>query len=397
MSEKEEPSPTKRAMIFIVFMGLVSLFADMTYEGARSITGPFLAILGASGTIVGIVSGFGEWIGYSLRLLFGYASDKTGRYWSFIFLGYAINVLAVPLLAFAGNWQVAAALILLERFGKAIRSPSKDAILSYATQSIGRGWGFGIHEAMDKTGAVLGPLLMALVLYYKESYQFGFAVLLIPSLLAIVVLFWAWKWIPNPSNMEIPVKELEVQGLTKPYWIYVGALCCVAAGFVDFPLMAYHFQKNSLYSPTFIPILYAITMGIAGIASLILGKLYDLKGMAVVIGFTIVTAFFSFFVFLGGPELGIIGMILWGIGLGAQESILRAVVANLVGVNKRATAYGMLNVWFGTAWFLGSGILGYLYDINLIYLVTFSFIAQIAAVPLLYIVSMMEKNKKLMK
>lgn len=383
---EKETSLAKYALYFIIFMGLVSLFADMTYEGARSITGPFLAILGASGTVVGIVSGFGEWIGYSFRLLFGYVSDRTGRYWTLIFLGYAINVLAVPLLAFAGSWEMAAGLILLERFGKAIRSPSKDAVLSYASKSIGRGWGFGIHEAMDQTGAILGPLLMALVLYYKESYQFGFGLLLVPALITIAILIGAWKSFPNPSQMEKPDRRLELQALTRPYWIYVGAICLVAAGFVDFPLIAYHFQKTSLFTPTHIPLLYALTMGVAGVSSLFLGKLYDMIGIRVVIGVTFIAAFFAPLVFLGNASMGVMGMILWGVGMGAQESILRAVVANLVGMQKRATAYGMLNIWFGTFWFLGSAILGYLYDVNLIYLVAFSFVMQIAAIALFFAV-----------
>jgi predicted MFS family arabinose efflux permease len=188
------------ALRFVILIGVVSLFADMTYEGARSITGPYLALLGASGTIVGVVAGFGELIGYGLRLVSGYVSDRTGRYWSITFFGYLMNMLAVPLLALAGSWQLAAILIIAERAGKAIRNPPRDAMLSHATKEMGRGWGFGLHEALDQIGAVLGPLIVTAVLYFKGSYRTGFAVLLIPALLALSVLLVTRLFYPRPRD-----------------------------------------------------------------------------------------------------------------------------------------------------------------------------------------------------
>jgi len=188
------------ALRFVILIGVVSLFADMTYEGARSITGPYFALLGASGTIVGVVAGFGELIGYGLRLVSGYVSDRTGRYWSITFFGYLMNMLAVPLLALAGSWQLAAILIIAERAGKAIRNPPRDAMLSHATKEMGRGWGFGLHEALDQIGAVLGPLIVTAVLYFKGSYRTGFAVLLIPALLALSVLLVTRLFYPRPRD-----------------------------------------------------------------------------------------------------------------------------------------------------------------------------------------------------
>src|SRR6266496_1831603 len=179
------------ALKFVVLLGVVSLFADMTYEGARSITGPHRAVLGASATVVGLVAGFGELIGYGLRLVSGYLSDRTGRYWAITLVGYAVNMLAVPLLALAGNWEIAALLIIAERTGKAIRTPARDAMLAHATTEMGRGWGFGLHEAMDQTGALIGPLLVALVLHGTGSYRNSFAMLLAPAVLSLGVLLVA--------------------------------------------------------------------------------------------------------------------------------------------------------------------------------------------------------------
>ena len=203
------------ALKFIILLGIVSLFADITYEGARSINGPYLALLGASATTVGIVAGFGELIGHSLRLVSGYISDKIGRYWAITLFGYTLNMLAVPALALAGRWEIAAVLMITERIGKAIRTPARDAMLSHATREIGRGKGFGLHEALDQIGAVLGPLIVSGVLYFKGGYRTSFVTLLIPAIMAISVLMTA-RWLyPQPRNLEVVQPELETKGFPK--------------------------------------------------------------------------------------------------------------------------------------------------------------------------------------
>ena len=373
----------KRAILFIVLMGVVSLFADMTYEGARSITGQYLAILGASGAVVGLVAGFGEFIGYGFRLVSGYYSDKTGRYWLFTFIGFFINLLAVPLLALAGNWSLAASLIIAERFGKAIRSPSRDAMLSYATKQTGRGWGFGLHEALDQVGAIFGPLLVSAVLYYSGSYQMSFAMLLIPALLALCVLVVARIAMRCPQDLEIETPKLQAKGFSRRFWLYIGAVSCIAAGYVDFPLIAYYFKQTERVSDAWMPLFFSIAMAFDGISALICGRMYDRLGISVLIGVTIMASLFAPLVFLDGFYFALAGMILWGVGLGAQESIMRAVVADLVSTNKRGTGYGFLNIAFGFSWFLGSALMGFLYDIHLGLLVAFSLVAQLVSIPIL--------------
>lgn len=185
---------------FVILLGVVSLFADATYEGARSIAGPFLALLGASGTAVGIVAGLGELAGYGLRLVSGYLSDRTHRHWAMTLIGYAVNLLAVPILGLAGSWQIAAALLIVERMGKALRTPVRDAMLSYATKQTGRGWGFGLHEAMDQVGAIAGPLLVTGVIATQNNYPVAFAILAIPALLALSVLLTA-RALPAPAGL----------------------------------------------------------------------------------------------------------------------------------------------------------------------------------------------------
>ena len=289
----------KKAITFVIFLGIVSLFGDMTYEGARSISGQYLAVLGATGTIVGIVAGLGELLGYSFRLVSGYISDKTGKYWLVTFVGYFLNLFAVPLLALAGNWPLAASLMILERFGKAIRTPARDAMLSYATKETGRGWGFGLHEAMDQTGAIIGPLIVSCILYFKGTFQTSFAVLLIPALCAMSVLTVARMLYPRPQDLEIETIAIKKEGFSKKYWLYIIAICCVAAGYVDFPLIAFHFQKIAVISDVWVPVFFSISMASAGLAALICGRLYDKIGFSVLIFVTALASLFAPLVFLG--------------------------------------------------------------------------------------------------
>jgi len=375
-----------RAVKFIVLLGVVSLFADATYEGARSITGPFLGSLGASATIVGIVAGLGELVGYALRLVSGYLSDRTGRYWTITLVGYVVNLLAVPVLALAGRWEIAAALIIAERFGKAIRNPPRDAMLSHATSEVGRGWGFGLHEALDQIGAVLGPLIVSAVLLMKGTYKSSFAVLLIPALIAVSILIVARILYPSPRDMEVVSEESSSRGFPKVYWLYLAAVALIAAGYADYPLIAYHFGKVSSVPRDWIPVFYAVAMGVDALAALVFGRLFDRVGLAVMIAAVVLSALFAPLVFLGGFGLALLGVALWGIGMGAQESIMRAAIANMVPADRRGTAYGVFNTGYGVFWFVGSALMGYLYDISIPSLVAFSIVVQLISIPILAVV-----------
>ncbi len=372
------------AIKFVILLGLVSLFADATYEGARSIAGPYLALLGASGAVVGTVAGFGELVGYGLRLVSGYLSDRTHRYWAITLVGYAINLLAVPFLALAGRWEVAAALLIAERLGKALRNPARDAMLSYATKETGRGWGFGLHEAMDQIGAVAGPVIVTVVLATQNNYPAAFAVLAIPAVLALSVLLTA-RWLyPRPQDLEPITAELKTTGFPRAYWIYLAAVALVAAGYVDFPLIAYHFEKASTVPDTWIPLLYAVAMGVDALAALLSGRWFDRVGIRVLMAVSLLSALFAPLVFLGGFTLALLGMMLWGVGMGAQESILRAAIAGMVSRERRGSAYGIFNTGYGIFWFLGSALMGALYDISLPTLIAFSVAAQLASIPLFF-------------
>jgi MFS family permease len=374
---------TRKALLFVVLMGIVSLFSDMTYEGARSINGSYLAILGASGAIVGVVAGAGELIGFAIRLLSGYLSDRTRSFWTITFFGYLVNLLAVPLLALAGNWQIAALLMVLERVGKGVRVPPRDAMLSYATQRMGRGWGFGLHEALDQIGAISGPLIVAAVLYFRNGYKSGYLLLLFPALLALTTLTAARFLYPRPQDLEIRQPHLQFQGFSRTFWLYLIAAALIAAGFADFPLIAYHLQKNALASEALIPVLYAVAMAVDALAALLFGRLFDRFGLSILMLVAALSAFFAPLVFWGGLPLVLSGMALWGIGMGAQESILRAAIAGMIAPEQRGTAYGLFNMFYGVAWFLGSLLLGILYDRALPWMILFSVTAQLLAIPIL--------------
>jgi predicted MFS family arabinose efflux permease len=375
------------ALKFVIVLGIVSLCADATYEGARSITGAFLGTLGASGTVVGLVAGLGELIGYGLRLGIGYLSDRTRQYWSITTLGYFINTAVVPLLALAGRWEVAAGLMIAERTGKAIRTPPRDVLLSHAAMRVGRGFGFGLHEAMDQIGAVLGPLMVAAMLYFQQGYRGGFAILVLPAVLGLGVLLVGQRIYPNPRDFESHTAELKAEGLPQIYWIYLGAIALIAAGYADFPLIAFHLQQAAIDNSSQIPLLYAVAMGVDAIAALIFGRLFDRVGITSLAIAALIASVFAPLVFLGNASFAVVGMVLWGIGMGAQESIMKAAVAGIVSPDRRGSAFGIFNTGYGVAWFLGSALMGMLYDVSVSALVIFSIVIQLAAIPVLLWVS----------
>ncbi|MCS7023553.1 MAG: MFS transporter [Bryobacteraceae bacterium] len=372
------------AVGLIVSLGVVSLFADITYEGARSLAGPFLASLGASGAAVGLIAGAGEFLAYGLRYFFGRLTDRLGRYWTILFCGYAINLASVPLLAFAETWPMAAGLLVLERFGKAVRSPARDALLSYAAERTGRGWGFGLHEALDQTGAVLGPVIVALVLRKTGSYSMAFLLLAIPALCAMLALGFGRTFCASPARSARQVGEPLFAWLPRAFWVYCTAAALMAFGFVDFSLIAYHAKRAQLFSEAAIPTLYAAAMAADAIAALMLGRWYDRAMAPALLTGACLSVLSAPLVFLfgGNPVAVLAGILLWGAGLGAQESVLRAAVAGFVPPERRATAYGAFHALYGVAWFAGSAAIGLLYDLSLTAVVVCSLFAQLVGVVL---------------
>jgi MFS family permease len=375
-----------RAYRFVLLIGIMSFFADFVYEGARSVNGPYLAILGASATLVGFIAGLGELLGYGLRLLSGRVSERTGEFWPITIFGYLVQMSAVPLLALARNWQIAGLLVVLERVGRAIRNPPRDVMLSSAAKLFGLGWGFGLHEALDQFGALCGPLLLAWILSRRGDYRLGFAVLAVPALITIGLLIFArWSY-PRPEEMESHAHDVRPAGLPAVFWIYLAGAALVAAGFADFSLMAFHFQKTGL-PPTWAPLFYALAMAISGLGSLAFGKMFDCAGLSILIPLTLISAASAPLVFLGGRWLALAGCAVWGLGMGVHESIIPAAVATMVPQERRPSAYGTFTAGYGVSWFLGSVVIGRLYDVSLFALIAFSVATQLIAIPIFAVVT----------
>jgi MFS family permease len=388
-----------RAVLFVVILGIVSLFSDMTYEGARSIIGPYLGMLGANATIIGVVAGVGEFIGYALRLLSGRLADRTGQYWIVTVFGYCLNLLSVPLLALAGYWQAAVLLMFVERAGKALRSPPRDAMLSFVGKTMGRGWGFAVHEAMDQAGATIGPLALAGILFLQKTpqiadYRFCFGLLSVPALLALITLGTAWALFPRPRELEAATVELDAGGQTGTFWLYLAATGCIAAGFADYPLIAYHFQLRGIVDGSWIPLFYAIAMALDGAAALFFGAVYDRKGMGVIVAAMLTGVIAAPLLFLGGFGAALWGAALWGVAMGAQESVMKAAVAAMSPSDRRGSAFGVFNTCFGVFWLAGSSLMGILYDLSLPAMVAFSVLVQAAGVPLMLLVIRRSKRRR---
>jgi len=383
---------TKRniAMQFIILMGFVSLFGDITYEGARSITGPYLGVLGASAAMVGLIAGIGEFLGYALRMVSGFLADRTKAYWPLTFLGYGL-MFSIPLLALTSHWQLAAIFIILERVGKAVRSPARDTILSYATKQVGRGWGFGVHEAMDQIGAVLGPLVFTAAFLLKGGYKQGFTALWVPAALTIVVLLIAKNKVPSPQELE---EEGRLAGdedknsdrLSPIFWIYTLFTFLCVAGFANFALIGFHFSAKGIVPVAQIPLFYCLAMAVDGVVALIIGSTYDKIGLKALIFLPALTIPIPFLAFSRSYVLALASAVLWGAVMGIHETIMRAAIADLTHIKKRGFAYGIFNTAYGLAWFAGSAAMGLLYEVSIVYICVFVVIMEVVSLPVFFLI-----------
>lgn len=363
------------AFIFILLMGIVSLFADMAHEGARSVLGDYLGLLGASAATVGLVAGLGECLGYALRMFTGMLADRTHLYWPMTIGGYCVNMLAIPLLALVpeGGWPAAAGLIIAERIGKAVRQPAKNTLLSFAASREGVGRSFAIQEFLDQVGAFLGPVLLFVIMTGRggmsrlDAYALCFACLGIPALMALVVLLAARRRFPDPSAFEPPaVRTSAARSCSRPFLLYLAASSLLAFAFVDFPLVTLHVSRAGLLDGAGLPLLYALAMLADACAALILGWLYDRRGYRVLGPVALAGALFPVFIFWADSLWGVaVGACLWGMGMGAQESVMKAVVVSLSSREQRARHFGIFEACFGVSWFLGSWCLGWLYEVDL--------------------------------
>jgi hypothetical protein len=364
----------------ILLLGVVSLFGSLVSNGARSVIGPYILLLGGSAAVVGLIAGLGEFVGYALRFVTGVYVDQSRQYWKMAMAGYGLLV-AIPLLAFAGRWEVAAFLIIFERIGKAIRTPARDKILSHATASVVRGWGFGVHKALDQIGAVLGPLVMVAALVFTGGYGAGFLLLGIPLTGVAAVLLFAREVVPKPGRLEMQLNGSgeaagELPGII-PYatFIFLGM-----AGFANFPLISFHLKAGSITSDTTIPLIYASAMVVSVIVALLVGRTFDRIGTRVLLTIPVLSTATALLAFSLTPGLVIAGSLAWGAGIGIFETVLRASIAEVTALEYRGEAYGILSAVFGTAWFVGSVVMGILYEVSFAHIVTYVIIVETAAV-----------------
>jgi MFS family permease len=369
----------KRALRFVVLIGIVNCFADLTYEGGRGVVGAFLGHLGASGAIVGLVAGGGELAGYAIRSVAGVVADRTGLYWLDVWVGYAINMLCVPALALAGNWPAAAGLVIGERVGRGIRKPVTAAMLSHAGTLLGSGRVFGINELLDQTGAAVGPLVVAFALAHG-GYKTGFGILIVPALVTLAFLAIATPvGVPfaQPATGETGPRVLDPASFRR----YAAGGALLAAGYVDFALIAFRFQRDHVLAAPAISIWFAVAMAVGAITAPILGRLFDRIGKPVVVVAVALTAAATPLAFMGRGAAAQAGAALWGVGIAVQDALLLALVASVLAHRRRATSFGLFDLIIGGAWFAGSALAGVLLDRTTLGLVLFSTLLQLAAIP----------------
>lgn len=386
---------TRLAYTVVLLFGLISTFGDLIYEGARSVNAPYLRSLGVSVAMVGVIAGLGEFLGYVTRLVAGYLSDRTRAYWVFAFLGYGL-LASVPMLGMVEPWYWAAVLMILERFGKALRTPAKDTILSMASKRIGTGLGFGIHEALDQFGGVLGPLVFTVVLSLgsasaeSAAYRAGYVWFWLPFTVLLVLLMITRALLPNPETLEPAAAPSAADApLGRTFWLYNTFTVLATLGFVGWPLLSYHFVAEGILDGATVALLYAISMGVDGLVAVAIGWTYDrLKnrhgtpqgGLGVLVGIPVATALQAVLGFLV-PSLpaAIAAAVLWGVVMGTHETIMKSAVADLTGIQRRGIGFGVFNTTYGVGVLVAGVSMGFLYEVGPWWIVGMSAVCQAAA------------------
>lgn len=372
---------SKAAWRLIFFLGLVSLFADITYEGARSLIPDYLTfVLGATVFMLGVVIGLGDFLGYALRLVTGPLADLWKRYWLLTFLGYGVNLFAVPLLALAGNWQTASLLIIVERVGKALRTPARDTILSSVSKDIGRGKAFGVHEVLDQAGAIAGPAIAIFALFLTgNSYRFAFSFYALPALTALLILALSYTFFRAHKKVFPKEKEEAGKGLGKAYWLYTAMVSLSMTGLFHVAFLLYRASEYSVLPKWLVPSLFLVAMAVDAIAAIVVGLAYDRWGLKVLPVAFLLTILVPLAAYSPSPMSLYLTASIFGIVLGMQETVIRAAVTDLSPVNVRGRAYGFFNGFFGLSFLLGGGIIGFLYSLSFDYVVIYVVVTQLAS------------------
>jgi len=401
----------KKAFQLIITLGIISLLGDIIYEGARGVSGQYLQILGVSAATVGFIVGFGELLGYLFRLASGFFADKTKSYWLFTIVGYGL-LISIPLISLTSIWQIVAVLIVFERISKGIRTPARDTIASHASKQIGSGYAFGIAEFIDQVGAIIGPLIFSFVLIRVVSgqnliaaYQQGFSYTWLPYILLLGMLWFAYTRFKNSEELETVVKQKgdDEKKLPKVFWLYALFVFITTVGFISFALVGFHLKKYGILNDAYIPLLYATAMGaVDAIVGLAVGKLYDKlnkrsgnhkSGLVLLLVIPISAALVPIFIFSKTLAFIIFGAVLFGFGMGLQEVIMKAAVADMTPLAKRSTAYGIFNLSLGLAFFVGGTLAGFLYDYSIPVLIIFLTVVELMAIPVFYIMKKEIENK----
>lgn len=353
---------------FVVGFGIVSALGDVVYEGARSVIGPYLGSLGATAAVVGLITGSGEAAALVLRLFTGRLSDRTGKPWPQTIVGYALTAVCVPLVALTGNLAAAGLLYNGERVGKAVRTPARDTMLAHASAELGRGYAFGLHEALDQVGAMTGPLLLGAALALGGGYRLAFGLLAVPGALALLALMRLRASAPDPLAWEpaaqlSEAKRLRLEaGLPRQFWRYSAFSAATMFGFSTWAVLAFHLTTRHLLSPAVVPVLYALAMGAASIAAVAFGRVYDRVGLRGLLVLPFLAAAVPFLSFSDSAVLFVLGSVVWGAGMGVHDSTMRAAVADLVPAHRRGAGYGTFTAIYGLAWLAGTVVIGWLYE-----------------------------------
>ena len=375
---------TRAAYLAVATFGVVSLLGDIPYEGGRGIVPQYLSFLGASATLVGTTSGAGEFLGYAMRLVGGPLADRTQAYWVLMFLGYGL-IVSIPLLGLTRSIEVTILLVLLERVGKGLRTPSRDTILSVASKGIGVGKAFGIHEFLDQVGGVSGPALMTALLFYtRGDYSITLTALFAPYAALIIALFYAYKKTGNVTKLDARHEVTGEKRLGKGFYMYSGAVALNTVGLLPISLILF---RASTILPVaqgwIIPILYVLVQVVDAPIALMSGIVFDRIGIKILMIPFVLSLLPSIFFTGQSFEWLILASIAFGIVLGMRESVYRAAIPGFAHLSVRGTAYGIFNTALGLAYVAAGMIFGFFLDTGISQVLVMAFVATSQALAVL--------------
>ncbi len=349
-------------------LGTVSLLMDMSSEMIHALLPTFLVVgLGASAATLGAIEGIADGTASVAKLFSGWLSDRLGKRKALAVLGYGLAALSKPLFALAPNpaWVLIAR--FSDRVGKGIRGAPRDALIADLAARALHGAAYGLRQALDSVGAVLGPLAaVGLMLLFLDDIRAVFWVAVIPAVISVLALLLAVREPPGISpdpSARIPLRRRDIAALGKSFWQVVGVAGILLLARFSEAFLLLRAEETGLQA-AYLPFLFVLMNSVFALTAYPMGALSDRIGRRrlVLAGFTVLAGADLVLAYASGLVAILIGAGLWGLHLAMTQGLLVALVADAADPARRGTAFGVFHLVAGVALLGASVIAGILWS-----------------------------------